>query len=174
MIWRNGVAGATLSPMNDDESRKLNSIVGAAIKALAESGAEDEFVGSFAASHRLKVAKILGQSEQIAESPDLLAIVTQALDAALGKAGIVPGPVRKAKPAKRVIVYVGGQRTSITLHQESIDKLRQVVGDNDKADAVIQELANAAPAGRRQRSKWVREHMASYVMMEAPGSASRH
>ena len=72
-----------MSSDDEIELRKLNAIVGAAIKVMIESGADDEFIGSSAASYRRKVAKILGEPVEALDLPDLLSIVSQAVRQAL-------------------------------------------------------------------------------------------
>lgn len=155
--------------VNDDETAKLNAIVGSAIKALVESGADDAYVGSFAASHRAKVARILGQSETVDEPPDLLAMVTKAVQAALAglpgsQAGLsLPLVGHRKKVAKRVYVTVAGRSTSLTLREESVARLTEILGDKRKAKAVIQDLASSAPQDTPNRSRWVEDRIFAYM-----------
>ena len=165
---------ATLRTVQDDsETRKLNAIVGAAIKALAESGAADEFVGAFAASHRAKVASVLGASEPAPDSQDLLAIVTQAVGLAMEQAGIGK---RKEPTTKRVNVEIAGRRTSLTLSRAVLDKLSQAKGTKQQAKAVIQDLANTAPMDVENRSGWVEERLLGVLTLadQDGASAARH
>jgi hypothetical protein len=69
-----------------DEKRQLNAIVGGAIRALVESGADDEIVGAFSATYRTQVAKILGFTEKSFQPLDLVAIVQAAVRLALKEA----------------------------------------------------------------------------------------
>lgn len=83
--------------LNDEiELRKLNAIVGAALRGFVESGADNEFIGAFAASYREDVSKILGTSGEALGPPDLLDIVTQAVRAA------VQGEVNHVQPEEEV------------------------------------------------------------------------
>lgn len=160
----------TLPNVNDDsDTRKLNAIVGAAIKALTDSGAGDEYVGSFAASHRAKVASILGHSEPAAEAPDLLAIVTRAVGLALEQAGVGK---RKEPSTKRVNVEIAGRRTSLTLSRSVLEKLAQAKGTKQQAKAVIQDLANTAPLDVENRSGWVEERVVGVLALSEQDSAS--
>jgi hypothetical protein len=160
---------------NDDlELRKLNAIIGASIKALADSGAEDEFIGAFALSHRQKVSKILGvKSEDGLQPPDLQAMITQAVEQALGAAGLRKRPSRRK--TERVHVLVGGRRTSVTLGQATVASLVEVKGDK-QAKALIQELASGAPADTGNRSRWVDERVRAFLASpHAPtASTSQH
>lgn len=145
------------------ELRKLNAIVGAAIKALAESGADDEFVGAFAATHRAKVASILGQPEEALQSPDLLALVTQAVSQALGDAGIGKNRGSPKRPAKRINVVIAGRRTSVTLSREILDRLIEAKGSQSQANDFVQELAGGLPAEVSNRSGWIEERVRAFL-----------
>ncbi len=138
------------------ETRKLNAIVGAAIKSLVESGAGDEFVGSFAMSHRAKVAKILDAAEPESDGPDLLTVVTQAVKLALEQAGVTRS---KESGTKRVNVEVAGRRTSVTLSKIALDQLVKSKGSTQQAKTVVQDLANTAPANVENRSAWIEERL---------------
>jgi hypothetical protein len=160
---------------DDIEKRKLDAIVGAAIKALAESGAGDELVGAFAATHRLKVSKILGLSEPAADAPDLLDIVTQAVGMALEQAGVGKRKVFGGPSTKRVYVEVGGRRTSLTLSHAVLGKLDQVRGERKAAKTIIQELANSAPSNVENRSGWVEERLTAYLQLgQDKSQGARH
>lgn len=160
---------------NDDlELRKLNAIIGASIKALSDSGADDEFIGAFALSHRQKVSKILGlHPEEVLQPPDLQAMITQAVEQALDAAGLRKRPSRRK--TERVHVLIGGRRTSVTLGQVTIASLVQVKGDK-QAKALIQELASSAPTDTDNRSRWVDERIRAFLASpHAPtASASQH
>lgn len=157
---------------HDSGTRKLNAIVGAAIKALVESGAGDEFVGAFAASHRTKVASILGAVEMTHDSQDLLGIVTQAVGLALVQAGVGK---RKEPVNKRVYVEIAGRRTSLTLSHAVLAKLAQAKGSKQKVAQVIQDLANTAPVNVENRSGWVEDRLLSFLSMTDEDSATaRH
>lgn len=138
------------------ETKKINAIVGAALKSLVESGAGDEFVGAFAMAHRDKVAKILGAAEPEADSPDLLSVVTQAVGLALEQAGVTR---RKESNTKRINVEVAGRRTSVTLSKTVLDQLVKSKGSTQQAKLVIQDLANTAPVNVENRSGWVEERL---------------
>lgn len=158
---------------NTSETRKLNAIVGAAIKSLVESGAEDEFVGEFAMSHRAKVAKILGAAGPKEDSLDLLTVVTQAVGLALEQAGITR---RKESSTKRINVEVAGRRTSVTLSRAVLDQLVKSRGSTHKAKLVIQDLANTAPVNVENRSGWLEERLLGVLALtnQAEPPAQRH
>lgn len=157
--------------MTDDiEPRKLNAIVGSALKALAEGGADDEFIGAFAASHRAKVAKILGHPEAALQPPDLQMIVAQAVTQALADAGMGKGKASSKQAARRINVVVAGQRTSVTLARNTVAQLVEAKGGK-QANEFIQELVNNAPVGVPNRSGWVEERLRAFLSFGQTGSA---
>jgi len=159
MLHMPSATEATLQVVQDDsEIRKLNAIVGAALKALADSGAEDEFVGAFAAAHRVKVASILGVGKPATETPDLLTIVTQAVGVALTQAGVGKSKTL-VQNTKRVNVEIAGRRTSLTLSRTVLERLTETKETKQQVKAVIQDLANTAPATVTNRSGWVEERL---------------
>jgi len=169
----NGSGGYT-EPVSDDlELRKLNAILGSAIKALAESGADDEFIGAFALSHRQKVSRILGQPEEALQPPDLQAMITQAVEQAMDSAGLRKRASRRK--TQRVHVLIGGRRTSVTITQATVSRLVEVKGAK-QARGVIQELANSAPADTGNRSGWVEDRVRALLNFSSSpvASASQH
>jgi hypothetical protein len=119
----------------DHLDQKLNAIVGAAVRALVESGADDERIGAFAAAHRMRVAEILGMSPTPAGPPDLIEVVREAVRGVLTESGLAARPVRQT--AKRVFVMVAGKRTSVTVDPRLFQKVSEVNGGDAKAQAVI-------------------------------------
>ncbi len=157
--------------MNDEE-RKLNAIVGAAIKALAESGADDELVGSFANLHRTKVAQILGQPSRQPDPPDIVDVVAKAVETTMARFGIVEK--KKQRASRRVNVVVDGRRTSLTLRAESLERLAETMGGSRQVAATVQSLAQQVPREVKNRSAWVEERLASLVSHGQPIQASKH
>lgn len=161
--------------MNDDEKHKLNAIVGAAVKALAESGAEDAVIGAFADSHRSKVAQILGHSANHEPAPDLLQLVTQAVSIAIANTGLMKQKRKKRQAKRRVAVVVFGKRTTLTLSGESLDKLAKVTGGVRQASAAIQALAASVPIEETNRSQWVEQRLIGLIASQSPEtSEARH
>jgi len=157
---------------DDSEARKLNAIVGSAIKALAESGAEDELVGAFAAAHREKVARILGTATGPDQPPDLAMTIAQGVKAALEQMGFSAA----REKARRISVTVGGRKTTVSVRESRLAKLADQVGGLPKARAIIGEMAQSAPDGLSNRSAWIEERIAAFEQpTPVPGDASvRH
>lgn len=168
-----GFAGYTEEVSDDLELRKLNAIIGSAIKALAESGADDEFIGAFALSHRQKVSKILGQPEEALQPPDLQAMITRAVEQAMDSTGLRKRAGKRK--TERVHVLIGGRRTSVTITQAMVSGLVQAKGDRRSAKALIQELANSAPVDTDNRSRWVEDRVRAFLSFPSePLSAAQH
>jgi len=141
-----------------DLDTKLNHIVGAAIRALVESGADDGQIGAFAVAHRAKVAQILGATEHPpAGPPDLHAVVRDAVRSVLTESGLAAAQLR-AK-AKRINVLVGGKRTSVTVDTGLYLKVANANGGAKKASALIRSLASSAPPDVAKRSGWIEERL---------------
>lgn len=154
--------------MHDDiDNRKLNAIVGAAIKALADSGADDEVVGAFAVAHRMKVATILGQPVEALHPPDLLAIVKQAVIETIGTSTRVGSTKTGEDRAGRFNVMIQGRRTSITISQSTVAEIVQSKGNKKQARALMQEIANQLPADVTNRSSWVEERLIAFLKFDA-------
>lgn len=159
----------TLRVTDQTDLRKLNAIVGAAIKALAVSGADAEFVAEFAVSHRAEVAAILGPVESTppkvlsVESPDLLAIVKQAVSEVVGGLDL-RGKVRPARvTACRVNVTINGKRTCITISRSIESQLVQATGGWEQAKPVIQEIADTVPSSVNNKSAWIADRLKAYL-----------
>ncbi len=163
---------------DETDIRKLNAIVGAALKALAENGADDETLGAFAANHRSKVAEILGCSSAQPQAPDLLSLVTQAVTQAMANIPELKGVSKKEKRAKRISVLIANQRTSVTISPTTVARLIEAKGNKKQAREFIEELANKAPQDSDNRSKWVEARLLSFLSYdpkaEGAGTAQRH
>lgn len=155
--------------------RQIDAIVGAALKALVESGADDEFIGAFAENHRTKIAHILGITEAQNALPDLESIIAAAVTNALATAGLDNQRKSRAK-TKRVNVSIAGKRTSVTVNTQILSKLIESKGAK-QAIKIIEELSNSAPQ-QPGRSKWVMQRLESILAFAPAGSAavgvSRH
>jgi hypothetical protein len=162
-----------MSGVGEDQ---IDAIVGAALKAMVESGVGNARVGAFSSSFRDEVASILGVKQAKPAEPDILQLVTQAVRQAMTDPSISPRAVapKKVEAAKRVYVSVGGKPTSVTLSAESLRKLYEATGGRKEAKAIIQELAASAPADAGNRSGWIQERMLAFAGVKADGESARH
>lgn len=161
----------------DIKDRQLNAIVGAAVRALADSGADDEAIGAFAASHRVKVARILGHPEEALQPPDLQTIVQQAVSLALEQAGL--GTRKSAgKTTQRFNVEIAGHRTSISIDKGVIAKLSEAKGSKKAVNKFVQQIAYNVPTGIENRSGWIEERIHAFLNFgageESAPAAPRH
>ena len=148
------IASRYTHAVDDDlKQQKLNTLVGAAIRALVESGADDAFIGAFAASHRKHVAEVLGTTETLPQAPELLSIVKQAVSEALGNSKSLQETPRK----RRLNVLINGRRTSITINLSTEKQLIDAHGSS--ATTVIQDIASKVPSDVSNKSKWVEERL---------------
>lgn len=163
----------------DGGEDEIDAIVGAALKAMVESGAGRARLGAFAVSFRDEVAGILGRKPEKPVEPDLLQLVTQAVKQAMADPAIaasrgVAKASARSEPAKRIYVSVAGKPTSVTLSAESYRQLEGAAGGHKQAKAIVQQLAGTAPQDVSNRSGWVQERMLAFAAAEAPGASPRH
>jgi len=154
--------------------RQLNAIVGAAIRALVESGADDESIGSFAATHRTKVSAILGQPELSLQQPDLADLVQKAVLAAIEqKSGI-----GRRQTTERFNVIIAGRRTSLSINKEVVSKLTLAKGSRGAASKTIRRIAVDTPSNEENKSAWVEERILTFLDFSKEAvqddGASRH
>jgi hypothetical protein len=153
---------------------EIDAIVGAALKAMVESGAGRAHVGSFAASFREEVSEILGRKPKAPEAPDLLALVTQAVKTAMADPSINP-VVRSTRKrgAVKMYVTVQGRRTSVSMPADLVTGLDEVTGGRRQTATLVEQLAQSAPHDVPNRSRWIHERARAYAEKAGP-SLSRH
>ena len=160
----------------DEAEDPLDAIVGAALKAMSDSGAPRARLGAFAASFREEVAEILGRKPPPAPATDLLQLVTHAVRQVLAEPGLATATAAaRAQPAKRIYVTVAGRATSVTLPVDALRQLDEVAGGRKQARAIIQQLADSAPDDVPNRSGWIQERMlavAAAAGSDADGGAA--
>ncbi len=166
--------------MNDDEikDRQLNALVGAAVRGLVESGANDEDVGAFAASYRMKAAKLLGHPQEALNPPDLTEVIKMAVTQALAVAA-QPAPKKSRKQNDHFTVMIRGQKTSVTIHKDVIAQLTEAKGDNKtEVKRFVREVAKDVPETVENKSEWIEDRIATILRFEADaarsGSSARH
>lgn len=146
-----------MSKANDTDT--LDAIVGLALRALVESGADAAYVGRFAATHRQDVARVLGQDHSIASPVDIETVIQQAVRAAMTDLGLAQAKTA-TRPAKvRINVRVRGHRTTVSLDNTVLERLRAVQPSTEVVEAVLNQLANQAPQTTKNRSAWVERRL---------------
>lgn len=154
----------------DEGVDELDAIVGAALKGMVSSGASSAKVGAFAASFRDEVATILGRKEAPAQT-DLLELVTQAVQNALGASGFQPR--KRQAPAKRIYVECNGRATSVSIPAEMLLKIDTVTGGRKQTVQALRDIARSVPGRVENRSEWVRQR-ALLLSEQSAEASSRH
>lgn len=170
----------TLRVSNEPDPR-LAVLTGEVLKLMAEGGASAAAIGHVALNYPALVAKNL---EPIAPPPppqeiDLEAVIRSTVQTlfGLGFAGH-PTPALESKPENlseqrrsprvgsrvKVNVVVGGKRTSVKLHPAIHEKLSSLPGDQ-KVEHLVQSFVDSAPADYPNRSAWVEEHAAQFLVL---------
>lgn len=155
---------------SDIKDRQLNALVGGALRGLVESGADDEAVGSFAQSYRLKAAKILGFPEEALNPPDLTSVIKEAVTQALEATGALK-PKKSRKQNDRFTVIIKGQRTSITIHQDVTAQLLQVKGSKSAVSSFVRDVAKDVPESAENKSQWIEDRIAKILHFEDGAAA---
>lgn len=155
----------------DEGEDELDAIVGAALKGMVGSGASSAKVGAFAASFRDEVATILGRKEAPAQATELLELVTQAVQNALGASGVQPR--KRQAPAKRIYVECNGRATSVSIPAEMLLKIDTVTGGRKQTVQALRDIARSVPGSVENRSEWVRQR-ALLLSEQSAEASSRH
>lgn len=166
-----GKAGKSGQRSMDEGEDELDAIVGAALKGMVSTGASSAKVGAFAASFRDEVATILGRKEAPPQAPDLLELVTQAVQNALGASGVQSR--KRQAPAQRIYVECNGRATSVSVPADMLTKIDTVTGGRKQTVQALRDIARSAPGGVENRSAWVRQR--ALLLAEQSSEASpRH
>lgn len=161
---------------SDSTQQQIDAIVGEALKGLVESGADPAFLGSFAASHRVAVSRILGAIESNDPAPpDLVELVAKGARLALEQAGLIKHRQRDGSTARRISVMVDGKRTTVSVTQPLMQQLIEARGNESSAIQLVQDVAKNAPADAKNRSAWLAERLrAAIVFAKSGDSTPRH
>ena len=147
------------------------------MRGLVESGANDEDVGAFAASYRMKAAKLLGHPQEALNPPDLTEVIKMAVTQALAVAA-QPAPKKSRKQNDHFTVMIRGQKTSVTIHKDVIAQLTEAKGDKAEVSRFVREVAKDVPETVENKSEWIEERIATIMRFktEATGttSSARH
>ena len=157
---------------NDQDLRKVNEIVGEALKALVDSGVPVEFVGSFATTYPAKVAQIMGSPGKPVASMDLEQLIQATVARTVET--VVAGRPRKLREhtVTKVNVTVHGKRTTVTLGKELLASLASVCGSPRKATEIVRRCAQDAPLNVENRSAWMAEKLQGYLSHDSLSLAS--
>ena len=102
---------------------------------------------------------MLGQDHSIASPVDIETVIQQAVRAAMTDLGLAQAKTA-TRPAKvRINVRVRGHRTTVSLDNTVLERLRAVQPSTEVVEAVLNQLANQAPQTTKNRSAWVERRL---------------
>lgn len=156
---------STMADFSDSD--KLDAIVGAAIQALANAGADARMIGSFAAQHRQKVAELLNipsTPTPVVDMKELVDLAVTTVTNALQERGVLRA--NSSPRLERLNVIVGKTRTTVSVEKPTLDKLIEMMGSKKAAKQYIEQVANNAPKGTPNRTDWVTEQLTTYIQLE--------
>ena len=149
------------------DSQLVNALVGEAVKLLSSVGAPAEIVGAFAVGYPTKVSEILARHRPEADPVDLEKMVQDTMARALRDAGLVrERSDAGAEPSQTVNVEIQGRRTTVKVRTNLVRSLSEAAGTFKGAKKLIQDFAEAAPAGTENRSAWVDDQINSYLLLK--------
>lgn len=157
---------------DNKDNEQLNAVMGVALRALVEAGAEPTFLATFVDRYRPEFAKQLNIPVQ--QPPDLHAVIMSAVAEAMGVAGVATP--KRGRQTRQINVLVNGQRTSVTVRKDRLQTIEQLVGGNKQARHVVQQLASQAPADVEKRSTWIDMQLQNFIQLRqtTPESPQRH
>ena len=159
-----------------DAIGKTHRIVGAALRALVNSGANDAAIGQFAAEHSALVAS------ELQESQPTEVVATRSLDEVVAAVVQVlenrPSSVRttsRAAQKMRVTLTFAGQRTSVTLSKEVMDRYIASTATGRKgAMRNLSNMAKTMPESASNRSQYMENAMIAHLESLQNSAAARH
>lgn len=155
---------------------QLDAILGECLKALVDSGAGASFLGGFTTHYRDRFAQHLGVFTQ--QAPDLKGVIADAVTQAVQKAlGEKEDQESTKDKYVRIMVMVGGKRTSVTVRQSRLDQIGAAVGSADKSTKIVREIAASSPVEVENRSLWIDNRIDAYLQLrnqEPPAGLARH
>lgn len=149
---------------DDPNAAKIDAIVGAALRAMAQGESDDRALGAFAANFRRQVGMVLRAEPTPTEPPDLLALIRQTVQEAM----YAGEPTARGPRRRRLTVLVGGQKTSVTVPASLADSLVKLRGTPAAARDALNAMAAECPPGEI-RSRWVEQQIRAMVALDAQG-----
>lgn len=155
---------------------ELQTIVGEAIKTLADLGVAADQLGAFAMQYPSRVAAVMKVGSSLQEQPpDLEQIIHQQVVRAVREAMNTQEGAAEDPTKVRMNVVVAGKRTSVTIQRSTIEAVAKAKNmPLRQARASIREIAKAAPMDVENRSAWMEREVQRHLLLirsAVPGQA---
>lgn len=159
--------------MDKETNPQIDALLGEAIKLMVESGVPTSLIGQFAQRYPAILATHLPPPPPPApaEVPaDLKEIVKQAVREVIAGASTDlstgQNAQRRSRGAKKVPVTVALStgRTGVRVRADLYEKL-VALGHQSSANKLVKTFAESAPPGHDNRSAWVDEQLAQYLVL---------
>jgi hypothetical protein len=141
----------------------LERLLGHALRAMAKTNADPEYLAAFVDEYRPIFARELGIHTATSSHSDLKAVVKEALGEVLS--------VRQVR--RRVAVQIGTLRTTVSIDPARLARLEQRLGAS-AAREQLQSFAAEVPntLDRGQRSGWFDRQIDAFLTLSAQDSES--
>jgi len=150
------------------DSRTIDTLIGEALKLLAEKEAPAHVLGAFAAEYPQKVRAVLGAAPGLDEPLDLEQAILSAMKRFVEEGHLQPAGIGQERGIERTYVQIGGQRTSISVRKPVMDRLAGHMGSASAARKKVREIASQAPANvPGTRSEWVERQIGAWLALQA-------
>lgn len=155
------VLQVTLPPMEDapNADPRVAALLGEALRLMSESGSSPSSMGEFALSYPSKIVKILGAPPPRPAVVNLEDAIQSAVERALSKKPAFANP---SEARTRVVVIIGGQRTSVSIRSDLIIQADEAMGG--KARDTIRSLANQSWPNQGNRSGWIESQLEQLLL----------
>lgn len=155
--------------MDDSPPQSITAtLVGQAIATLAEMGVSPQLLGEFALRYPPKVVAALGERTHQEEPTDLEKVVFEQVTRALRADKGMRVTKSDQSGKRRVNVLVKGKRTTLSISASLVSEAGRITGSHTAGRQLIQQLAEAAPAGVA-RSTWTEQELHQKLLFMASG-----
>ncbi len=145
------------------------------MQSLVEAGATAEVIGAFALSYPAKVTALAGKPQADEVPVDLVRIINQAVQDAVGLA--IPRKAPRSPsdiPLARFTIVIDGQRTSVTLPRATVNTMEKVLGSRKEVGKLVNALGAKLPPGIANRSGWITRQLQDYAATEENATQRAH
>lgn len=154
---------------------ELHTIVGEAIKTLADLGVSADQLGAFALQYPSRVAAVMqARPSHPEQPPDLEQIIHQQVVRAVREAMETQQMPAEDPTKVRMNVVVAGKRTSVTIQRSTIEAVAKAKNmPLRQARASIRQMAKGAPTDVENRSAWMEREVQRHLLLIKSASAGQ-